>query len=242
MIVKTQVNDGYAEIILNHPQTRNAITGPMGIALANAIRTCGSNENVKCILLRGAGGSFCSGLNLKEFNAEPPPDWLADFGNIWRTTHRTLYECPKPIIVALEKFAINGGAALALAADLLIVGSDSYLQVGEVRQGTAAPYNMAWLRLRFSEHIAAQLTISGRRFSGTELLSLGIAFNAPSTDATVSVAHATCAELAAFPADALTRIKATLTGYRPNNADEWFNIATQNTPRRTNKLSKVQGG
>lgn len=242
MIVETVIKDGYAELTLNHPPTRNAITGPMGEALADAVSQAGSDSSAKCLLLRGAEGAFCSGLNLKEFNADPAPDWLPRFGQIWRKVHSTLYECPKPIVVALEKYAINGGAALALAADLLVVGADSYLQVGEVRQGMAAPYNMAWLRLRFSEHLAAQLTIPGRRFTGQELLSKGIAYLAPETVDTVTEAKALCGELASFPSDALTRIKATMCAYRPTTAMEWFDRATRNASGNRVRPSKVQGG
>lgn len=242
MIVETEFRDGYAEIVLNHPTTRNAITGPMGEALAEAVTQSGSHPATKCLLLRGADGAFSSGLNLNEFNADPAPEWLAGFGQIWRRTHSALYDCPKPIVVALEKYAINGGAALALAGDLLVVGADSYLQVGEVRQGMAAPYNMAWLRLRFSEHLAAQLTIPGRRFTGKELLSRGIAYRAPETIETVSEARELCAELASFPRDALIRIKTTMCAYRTTTATEWFDRATKNTPGNRVRPSKVQGG
>ena len=242
MIVDLEINDGFAEIVLNDPQSRNAITGPMGLALAAAIRDASANEQAQCVLLRGAGGAFCSGLNLKQFNAEPPPTWLADFGKIWRETHLALFQCTKPIVVALEKYAINGGAALALAADLLIVGEDSYIQVGEVRQGMAAPYNMAWLRLRYSEHIAAQLTISGRRFHGDELLAKGIAYLAPPTPDTVTEARNICKELSAFPPSALARIKTIITAYRAGDAAAWFDKATQSAPRERVKPSKVIGG
>ncbi|MCY4658106.1 MAG: enoyl-CoA hydratase/isomerase family protein [Gammaproteobacteria bacterium] len=241
MIVELEQNNGVAEIVLNHPKTRNAITGPMGMALADALNSASKDEQTKCVLLRGAEGAFCSGLNLKEFNAEPPPPWLKDFGKIWRNAHLALFNCPKPIVVALEKFAINGGAALALAGDLLVVGEDSYLQVGEVRQGMAAPYNMAWLRLRFSEYIAAQLTISGRRYTGAELLNKGIAYAAPSTSDTVSAAREICAELASFPRDALQRIKTVMCAYRPEDGSAWFDQATANSSNSV-KPSKVIGG
>lgn len=242
MIVETESRDGYSEIILNHPPTRNAITGPMGEALANSIEQTESDPAIKCLLLRGADGAFCSGLNLKKFNAEPAPDWLSSFSGIWRRVHTALYDCRKPIVVALEKYAINGGAALALAADLLVVGTDSYLQVGEVRQGSAAPYNMAWLRLRHSENLAAQLTISGRRFTGQELLARGIAYSAPATLQTVAEARNICAELASYPADALVRIKNTMCAYRPSSAEAWFGKATEKALGGRGQLTRVQGG
>ena len=162
-------HDGWAEVVLNRPARRNAINGPLGECLAETLRAVDATEGVQTVLLRGADGAFCSGLDLKAFNADPPPEWVANFGTIWRGAHKALYECRKPIVAALERYAINGGSALALAADLLIAGETAFLQVGEVKMGMAAPYNMAWLRLRHSENVTAKLTITGRRFSGREL-------------------------------------------------------------------------
>ena len=227
MLVESTRVDRYIEIKLTHPRTRNAITGPMGMELAQAIGLAEDDADCELILLHGADGAFCSGLNLKEFNADPPPDWLSRFGAIWRSVHTALYECRKPILVALEKYAINGGAALALAADILLVGDDSYLQVGEVRQGMAASYNMAWLRLRQSETVTAQLTLTGRRFNGTELKHLGVAFDAPPSDDVLNAARELATELTDFPGGALARIKNTMRRFNSVAVSEWFDRAVK---------------
>jgi len=230
-------NGRWAEIVLNRPERRNAINGPLGEGLADAVRRADGDESVQAVLLRGADGAFCSGLDLKAFNADPPPDWMPRFPGTWRGVHKALFECRKPVVVALERFAINGGAALALAADVLIAGETAFLQVGEVRQGMAAPYNTAWLRLRHSESLAAKLTLTGRRFPGTELAALGIAYAAAPDDDVVSVASAVVDELAAYPDGALARNKAMLRAYNDTPADDWFDRATrlgggQGRPRR----------
>jgi hypothetical protein len=143
----------------------NAINGPLGQALAAAVADAdaNANDNVRVLLLRGSGGAFCSGLDLKEFNATPAPSWVSGFGTIRRGAHRALFNCSKPIVGALERYAINSGAALAIACDLLVAGEQAYLQVGEVQQGMAAPYNLAWLRLHHSEAVAAQVALVGKR-------------------------------------------------------------------------------
>ena len=220
-------HDGWAEIVLNRPQRRNAINGPLGEALAEAFRAADADDAVGVVLLRGAGGAFCSGLDLKEFNAEPPPDWRGRFNTIWRSAHKAIFDCRKPIVAALERFAINGGSALALAADLLVVGETAFLQVGEVKLGLAAPYNLAWLRLRHSEAVAAQLAFTGRRFPGAELASLGIATQAVADDVVIEAATSLAAELAAYPEGALARIKAGIRAYNATDADAWFDRATR---------------
>ena len=227
--VEFVVHGRWAEIVLNRPERRNAINGPLGEALAEAIKRADADDGVQAILLRGAEGAFCSGLDLKAFNAEPPPDWRPRFAAIWRNAHKAIFECRKPIVAALERFAINGGAALALAADLLVAGETAFLQVGEVRQGMAAPYNMAWLRLRHSEDAAARLTMTGRRFPGTELASLGIAYAAVPDDDVVTSARQLVEELAAYPNGALARIKTLMRAYNDSSADDWFDRATRHT-------------
>ncbi len=231
-VVETTDNGGWREITLNRPETRNAINGPLGEGLAETLLAADANDDVHAVLLCGAERAFCSGLDLKEFNAEPPPEWLPRFGQIWRGAHRALFQCRKPVVVALERFAINGGAALALAADLLVVGDGAFLQVGEVRVGMAAPYNMAWLRLRQSEAVIARLTLTGRRFHGPELVQMGVAHESVADDAVLSRARELTAEVAGFPGGAATRIKRLMRGYASMDADEWFDLATRNAGGR----------
>lgn len=227
-------HDGWTEIVLNRPQRRNAINGLLGEGLADAFRTAAADDDVQVVLLRGAEGAFCSGLDLKDFNADPPPEWLPRFNGIWRAAHKAIFDCQKPIVAALERYAINGGAASALAADLLVAGQTAYLQVGEVKIGMAAPYNVAWLRLRHGENVAAKLTITGRRFPGRELADLGVAYQAVPDDAVAATARELASALAEYPEGALARIKTTLRAYNTDDADAWFDRATGLAgPRRT---------
>ena len=232
-------HDGWAEIVLNQPATRNALTGPLGRELVIALEAVAEDDSTRLFMLRGAEGSFCSGLNLKEFNREPPPPWLKDWGATWREVHQHLFECRKPMVAAVERFAINGGAALAVAADLLVVGDDSFVQVGEVRQGMSAPYNLAWLHLRYSETVISQLTLTGKRFTGEELHRLGIAYAAPPTSEVLTTATQLCEELATFPSGGLRGIKGISQAYRPDSAKDWFDTATKNTTGRRGKIPKV---
>ena len=228
--VTLATHDGWAEIVLNRPRVKNAIDGPLGQALAAAFTAADADEGVRVVLLRGADGAFCSGLDLKAFNAEPPPPWLAEFAAIWRAAHKSIFDCRKPVVGCLERYAINGGAALALSADLLIAGESAFLQVGEVQQGMAAPYNMAWLRLRHSEALAARIALIGRRYTGTELADLGVAHEAAADEHVLTRSRELAAQLAAYPPGALQRIKAGLRSYNATTADEWFDRATSVDP------------
>jgi enoyl-CoA hydratase/carnithine racemase len=230
LAVTTELHDGWAELILNRPERKNAISGPLGIALAEQIENLNRNDNVRVILFRGAGGAFCSGLDLKEFNADPAPEWLTEFQTIWRGAHRALFECKKPIVGALQRYAINGGAALALACDILVVGETSFLQVGEVQIGMAAPYNLAWLSLRHSEGKMAEIALLGDRLAGSRLLEMGLAQVCVPDDIVLSEATALCERLAGFPDGGLGRIKAGLRARLDVNADTWFDRFTSADP------------
>ncbi len=223
-------HDGWAEVVLNRPERRNAIDGPLGIALAAAFADVSADPTFGVVLLRGADGAFCSGLDLKAFNAEPPAPWVNDFQAIWRGAHRALFNCPIPIVCALERFAINGGAALALAADLLVAGEEAFLQVGEIQQGMAAPYNVAWLNLRAPEFVRAQLAFSGRRFNGVELAKLGLAYACAPDAEVLAQAIALCQKLAEYPEGASRRIKAGLRAHVGVSADAWFDAAVSADP------------
>jgi len=226
MTVSIERNDGVATVFLDRPQQRNAITGPLGVALADSLTELSHDPSVNVIVLAGRGNAFCSGLDLKAFNAEPPPPWLPEFKTIWRNAHRALFNCPKPIVGALERYAINGGAALALACDLLIAGREAFLHVGEARLGMGAPYNIAWMRMRLPETAAMQLALIARRFTGPELVSLGVATECVDDDAVLARAQALAAELAAFPDGALERIKRSFRRYAPTiEADPYFDLA-----------------
>lgn len=217
---------GWAEVILSRPERKNAIIGPMGQELASALDHLANDDRVNLVLLRGAGGAFCSGLDLKAFNADPKPDWLTQFPTLWRGAHRALFNFNKPIIGALERFAINGGAALAIACDLLVAGDESFLQVGEVQIGMAAPYNLAWLSLRHPESVNAQIALIGDRLNGAQLLRLGLATACVRDDQVLNEATQWSEQLASYPAGALQRIKTGLRARLDHSADAWFDRFT----------------
>lgn len=212
-----------ADIILNRPDRKNAVIGPLAAELAAAIREASADDSVNAIVLQGAGGAFCSGLDLKEFRADPPPPWLGSFSELWRGVHLALYRCPKPVIGALERYAINGGSSLALGCDLLIAGDSAFIQVGEVQMNSAAPMNMAWLAIRHSEAVAARLALIGDRVSAQELLRLGVATEVVPDDHVVARARELADTIAAYPPGAAATIKTAYRRLGPGpTAEAWF--------------------
>lgn len=211
-----------ANLILNRPAKRNALTGPMMAALRDAVNALATDDSVRAILLHGAGGAFCAGLDLKAMNAEPRPDWVASMPKIWREANIALARCAKPIVGALEKYAINGGAPPAFACDYLVVGESAYIQVGEVQRGMAAPINLAWLQAKYGEAVSLRLALIGEPVGAAELLRLGVASQVV-PDAQVLVKAAEWADkLAAYPPDAAQSIKRSIRSLSLAEPETWF--------------------
>ncbi|HIE68447.1 MAG TPA: enoyl-CoA hydratase/isomerase family protein [Acidimicrobiia bacterium] len=232
--VLVSVDDGVASIILNRPARKNAITGPMMDLLAVAFHEVAARDDVGAVLFHGADGGFCSGLDLGEYNADPPPAWLPTALGSLVGAHRAIYACPVPVVGALERFAINGGAAFALACDLLVAGQTAFLQVGEIRQGLAAPMNLAWLLARRPASVAEQLTLTGRRFTGPDLHRLGVALDVVADDGVLDAARVLATEIASYPRVGARMIKATTRalyeGGGPAGDDDWFDLARSGNP------------
>lgn len=206
--INVERRDGFAEVIINRPERRNALVGPLLEELTGTLRTLATDDDVAAIVFRGEGGYFCSGHDLKELQADPPPPWAGTLAAIFRETNIALFEFPKPIVGALERFAINAGAALALSCDILIAGESAFLQVGEIQQGAGIANNAAWLRLRAGEAVTARITLYGDRVPSAELHRLGLATEVVADGEVVSRANAIAQRMAGFPRGAPARHKA----------------------------------
>ncbi len=219
--VRVQAHDGWGELILSRPARKNALIGPMASELRAGLAALMAG-GARAIVLRGDGGVFCSGLDVDAFAEDPAPDWRAGWSQEWAGWHLDLFHCRAVIICALERYAINAGASMALAADLLIAGETSSLLIGEAALGMHAPMNLAWLRLRTHEAIAAQLALGARRTSAADLLRLGLAYEVVADDDVAPRALALAAQLAGYPGQGLAAIKTALRKPAPEGGDAVF--------------------
>ncbi len=139
------------------------------------------------------------------------------------------------MVVALERYAINGGAAFALAGDLVVAGHNAWLQVGEARLGMNAPMNLAWLVARYPMSTVLQIVLPGARLDGADLLRLGIAHEVVDDDQVRARAEALATEVASFPAGSAQRLKQSairLANELPATTatPEWFDRASALAP------------
>lgn len=211
-----------ADIVLNRPERRNALTGPMMVRLGEVLNALSADATVNAVVLRGAGGALCSGLDLNAMQAQPRPDWVSDMPRLWREANVALARCRKPIVCALEKYAINGGGPLAFGSDFLVAGENAYIQVGEVQRGMAAPVNLAWLQAKYGEAVAMRFALLGDPVRGADLLRLGVATAVVPDDQVLAAATTLADRLAAFPADGAQNIKRSIRAMSLADPEAWF--------------------
>ena len=196
--VISRLSDGVGELVLNRPKQRNALTGPLVVELTESLTKLLADPECKVIVLRGAEGFFCAGLDLKAFSATPAPEWRSEFQSLWANYHQAVYLSNIPIIGALEGFAIAGGSSLALSCDFLIAGESAFMHVSEVERNMLAPLNVFWLTQRYGYQIALRLGLLGERWSATDLQHAGIVERVVADDDVVGAAMDMANRFASF--------------------------------------------
>lgn len=145
-------DDGVAVITMNRPERRNAMTGGMLAGLSASLAEVETADDVRCVVLTGAGGAFCAGGDVKGF-AEG--DGAGGGSASWdagvheqRLSHRAtsgaLFNMPKPTVAALPGAAAGAGLSLALACDLRIAVDTAVITTAFARVGLAGDYGGTW--------------------------------------------------------------------------------------------------
>jgi enoyl-CoA hydratase/carnithine racemase len=222
VLVRIERSEGWATLVLDRPHRKNALTGPMMDQLTAAVTSLSEDTSVAAIVIRGEDGALCSGVDLTELQFTPQHAWVPHFGASVRAAHIALFNCACPIVVALERYGINAGTALALSGDLVIAGEKAFLQIGEIRQGAHIPMNAAWMRIKSNEHVLARMALLGDRVAGPELLRLGLAHEVVPDDQVRNRAEELAAQLAGFPDQSSRNIKHDLRTHLDIDPETWF--------------------
>src|SRR3954465_7226713 len=155
--VLTERRDGVLLITLNRPQARNAVNSALAHGVAAALDQLDADDALKVGVLTGPGGSFCAGMDLKAFVAgESPHVEGRGFAGIAQRSSR------KPLIAAIEGYALAGGLEVALSCDIIVAAGDARLGIPESKRGLIAAAG-ALIRLprRIPYHVAMELALTG---------------------------------------------------------------------------------
>jgi enoyl-CoA hydratase len=168
--VLVEVEDGVAVITINRPRARNAVNGAVARGIAAALDELEERKDVAAYVLTGAGGTFSSGMDLKGF-------MTGDFPVLAGRGFGGIVEAPpkKPIIAAIEGYALAGGCELALACDIIVASEEARFGLPEPKRGlVAGAGGVMRLPQRIPYHIAMEIALTGDHFPASRLYELGL--------------------------------------------------------------------
>ena len=181
------------EITINRPESRNAINRAASEAIAEAVDHLDADPSLSVGILTGAGGHFCSGMDLKAFlrgeRVELEGRGLAG-----------LVEKPprKPLIAAVEGYALAGGCEIALACDLIVASESAQFGIPEVRRGLiAGSGGLIRLPLKIPRQIAMEYALTGRMMSAQDAHKWGLVNRLTPAGGALEAARALAAEIGA---------------------------------------------
>jgi len=189
--VLTERRDGVLLITLNRPQVRNAVNAALAEGVGNALEELDADDGLKVGVLTGAGGFFCAGMDLGAFVKGESP-WFGDrgFAGIAQRAAR------KPLIAAIEGFAVAGGMEIALACDLIVAAKGAKMGIPEAKRSLVAAGG-ALLRLprRMPYHVVMELALTGDPFPADRFYELGVVNRLAEPGSAVDVALELAAQL-----------------------------------------------
>ncbi len=171
-------------ITLNRPEVRNAVNAALAEGVGNALEELDADEHLSVGVLTGAGGFFCAGMDLGAFVKGESP-WFGDrgFAGIAQRAAR------KPLIAAIEGFAVAGGMEIALACDLIVAAKGAKMGIPEAKRSLVAAGG-ALLRLprRMPYHVVMELALTGDTMPAERFHEFGVVNSLAEPGAAVEVA------------------------------------------------------
>jgi enoyl-CoA hydratase len=190
-------------LTLNRPERKNALSTEMLVRLYDAWVEVDENPEIRVAILSGAGGDFCSGMDLKTLAGEnqQPTEWqerMAADGDLhWKALLRH-FRPRKPIIAAVEGYAVAGGTEILQATDIRIAAETATFGVTEVRRGLF-PLGGSTVRLRrqIPYTLAAEILLTGRHVPAPEAKAIGLVGEVVPEGRAVARAKEVAAQIAA---------------------------------------------
>ncbi|MCS6836707.1 MAG: enoyl-CoA hydratase-related protein [Anaerolineae bacterium] len=195
-----------AHVTLNRAEAKNAMNFQMVADLYTVFTGLRGNRDVRAILLRGAGGTFCSGGDIKEMRAQSVPD--AESRVNLDAMLRAANQAEQVVVACIEGAALGGGFGLACVSDIAIAEANAVFGLPEVRLGIAPAYISPFVIQRVGFTRARELMLTGRRFKGEEARAYGIAHHVAPAEGLQAQIEAVLADLRQCAPSAIASTKA----------------------------------
>ena len=202
-LVTVERDGAVAVVTMNRPDKRNALSLELREVLRDALNALSGDDAIRCLVITGAGTAFCAGMDTTEFGGD-----RAHKERIVELSiglFRSLGNCPKPIVGAINGPAVAGGFALALLCDMRLAATDAQMGFLENRRGIPPSYAAA--RAALPAALAADLCLTGRLLEAEEAQRLGVVAEVHSPSNLMPRATELAAEIAAAPPSASLETK-----------------------------------
>ncbi|MEW6050604.1 MAG: enoyl-CoA hydratase [Candidatus Zixiibacteriota bacterium] len=169
--IVTEQQDGILRIVMNRPEKKNALTIAMYSALADAIEQAEQDRNVRVLLIHGAGDSFTSGNDLKDFLETPPRDSTSPVFRFMRA----IRDAKMPVVAAVEGLAVGIGTTMLFHCDLVYAGAHAKFLMPFVNLGLCPEAGSSMLLPLLAGHQqAAELLLLGEMFTAEKAREIGL--------------------------------------------------------------------
>lgn len=168
--VLVDIADGIMTVTLNRPKAKNAANRALAEGVAAAMDELDSNDAISVAIITGAGGTFCAGMDLKAFvSGEMPTVEGRGFAGLTEATPR------KPLIAAVEGYALAGGLELAISCDLIVTADNAKFGIPEVKRGLAAAAGgLMKLPRQIPPRLAMEMALTGDFVSAERAAEMGL--------------------------------------------------------------------
>ena len=212
ILLVEDLGDGLQRLTMNRPDRLNALNHPMAEGLLAHFESLRRREDVRVVILRGAGRAFSSGADLKAMGS---PDALKDGPKgdwVLRDLMRAMRTCPQPIISAVRGAAAGGGLAMALASDIIVASESAAFHSAFVLIGlSGSELGVSWrLQRMIGLSKARETLLTGRPIRSADALSSGLVSAVTAEDALDDHAIALAKDMLRAAPDALRITKRTL--------------------------------
>ena len=179
--VKTSIEDGIGQVVLNRPDKRNALTRDMIQQLQAGFDTLAQNDSLRLIVLKAEGSVFCAGMDLGEMqdralSNDGQAEWQKD-SEVYASCLQTIFEIEVPTIAVMQGPTLAGGVGMVLACDFILASTESFLMLPEPARGITAAIVTPFLNFRVAPGIANQLLLSGERINAKRAYEVGLFYD-----------------------------------------------------------------
>ena len=178
------ISGALATVTLNRPKVLNAFNETAIKELEHSFRMFGDREEVRAIVLTGAGTTFCAGADLSWMKRMADIPYEENFADAYRlaTMLRTIYSCPKPVIARVQGDAYGGGLGLIAAADLALSASTASFGFSEVKVGLMPAVISPFVIQAIGGRAARRYFVTGEKFTAHEAHRIGLVHEVATPD------------------------------------------------------------